>query len=504
MPRLTSLPASLALVAIVGLLAQGSVLSAASNDPAATTTEEIKPPKDTKDSRAAEAARKRHQQVLTQVGRYDDERLQQYVNEVGQRVAARSDRPDIKYTFTVLDNDQVNAFADPAGYIYVYRGLLAGLSSEAELAAVLGHEIGHVTARHSAQRQAGAVASAVGATLVGVLTGNAGLMSAADMAGGAMVMGYSREQESESDELGAKFIERAGYDPAAMVDVLRVLWTNDQYQIQKAREEGRDLSELSSGGLYASHPDTDKRMREAEAEIGRAHDGNDAGRPANREKYLSMINGLAVGSSGAQGVVRGSRFYHGGMGITMAFPSGWKIDNQPAKLIATTPARDQLVEVSAMPIPPNTTPKALLGRMLQGQASSNAEPLEFNGLSGYRASLRSSKTPWGNSGPVAVAVVYNNGLAYVFVGATRIPSQFNRFEPMFVSSVKTFRRLRDNEYAAAEPERIRLITAGPDTRIETLAQNSPDPKYAAERLRLLNGLYPDRQPAPGQVIKIVE
>jgi predicted Zn-dependent protease len=506
MPRLTSPPALLAplVVALAALLVHGPGMAAASDEPAATdTVEEVKPPKDSRAARQSEAVLRRQQQYLQQYGRYDDERLQQYVNEVGQRVAARSDRPDIKYTFTVLDNDQVNAFADPAGYIYVFRGLLAHLSSEAELAATLGHEIGHVTARHSAQRQAGAVASTIGATLVGVLTGNAGLMSAADMAGGAIVMGYSREQESEADVLGARFTERAGYDPAAMVDSLRILRNQDQYQLQKAREERRDLSELG-GGIYASHPDAAKRVREAEERIGSTRDIDDAQRSADRDRYLSMINGLAIGSSGAQGVVRGARFYHGGMGITLAFPSGWKVDNQPAKLIATTPMRDQLIEVSAVAIPPNTTPQALLGRLLQGQPSTTAEPLESNGLSGYRANIRSSKTPWGNNGPVAIAVVYNNGLAYVFVGATRISSQFNRFEPIFVSSVKTFRRLRGNEYTAAEPERIRLIKAGPDTRIETLAQNSPDPKYAAERLRLLNGLYPDGQPTPGQVLKIVE
>jgi predicted Zn-dependent protease len=437
------------------------------------------------------------------MGRYDDERVQQYVNDVGQRVAAKSDRPDLQYTFTVLDDDMVNAFADPGGYVYVARGLMARLSSEAELAAVLGHEIGHVTARHSAHRQAGAVASAIGATLVGVLTGNSALMDAANMAGGALVMGYSREQESEADQLGAKFIDRAKYDPAAMVDVLNVLSTNDQYELQKAREEGRDLSELGRG-IYASHPDSDKRVRESTAQIGRSTAVDTPDRPLTRDKYLAMIDGLAVGTGGAQGVVRGSRFYHGGMGVTLAFPSGWKIENRPAKLTATTPSRDRLVEVSAMAIPPNTTARALLGRLMQGQASSNAEPIDVNGLEGYRANLRSSTMPWGNKGPIALAVVYNNGLAYVFVGATRIPSQFNTFEPVFVSSVKTFRRLRDNEYAKAEPERLRLLKAGPDTRIEQLAQNAPDPKAAAERLRLLNGLYPDKQPTPGQILKVVE
>jgi predicted Zn-dependent protease len=203
-------------------------------------------------------------------------------------------------------------------------------------------------------------------------------------------------------------------------------------------------------------------------------------------------------------VVRGTRFYHSGLGITMAFPSGWTLKNERAKLTAFGPAEDRLVEVSAQPIPPNTSPKAFLARLLQGQPSTTAEPLDSNGLEGYRANIRHATMPWGNKGPVAVAVIYNNGLAYVFVGATRIASQFNTFEPLFVSSLKTFRRLRDNEYAAAEPMRIRLVKAGPDTRIEQLAQQAPATKYAAERLRLLNGLYPDKQPAPGQILKVVQ
>jgi predicted Zn-dependent protease len=322
------------------------------------------------------------------------------------------------------------------------------------------------------------------------------------MAGGAMVMGYSREQESEADELGMKFVGRAGYEPTAMIGTLEVLYDNDQYQLQKAREEGRDVS--GRGGLFASHPDTDKRLREANALASKYKISGTEARSASGDEYLAHIDGLVVGSSGAQGVVRGSRFYHAGLGITLAFPSGWTIDNQPAKLIVYGPGQDRLVEVSAQPIPPNTTAKTFLGRLLQGQASTTAEPLEFNGLMGYRANIRSARMPWGNNGPVAVAVVYNNGLAYVFVGAARIASQFNTFEPVFVSSLKTFRRLRDNEYAAAAPERIRLIKAGPDTRIAQLAQNSPNPKFAAERLRLLNGLYPDKEPAPGQILKIVE
>jgi predicted Zn-dependent protease len=163
-----------------------------------------------------------------------------------------------------------------------------------------------------------------------------------------------------------------------------------------------------------------------------------------------------------------------------------------------------MIEVTAQPIPPNMAPKEFLGRLLRGQPSADGEPLEANGLNGYRANLRSTGLPWGGRGPAAVAVVYNNGLAYIFTGATRVATGFGAFEPIFVSSIKTFRRLRDNEFAAAEPARIRVIQAGPDTRIEELAQKSPNTKYRSEELRLLNDLYPDKEPTPGQMLKTVE
>jgi predicted Zn-dependent protease len=99
-----------------------------------------------------EIGRKMHPQILQEYGRYADEELQAYVNDVGQRIAAKSHRPDLQYTFTVLDGEEVNAFALPGGYVYITRGIMAYLNSEAELAAVLGHEVGHITARHAVVR----------------------------------------------------------------------------------------------------------------------------------------------------------------------------------------------------------------------------------------------------------------------------------------------------------------------------------------------------------------
>jgi predicted Zn-dependent protease len=255
-------------------------------------------------------------------------------------------------------------------------------------------------------------------------------------------------------------------------------------------------------GVFASHPDNDTRLHEV---VKEAHKINvTEQRPDNRDVYLGHVDGLAVGSSRAQGVVRGSRFYHGDLGITMAFPSGWVVDNQPSKVVAYPQAKDAMIDVSAQPPPQNVAPKEFLGKLLQGTPTTSAQELDVNGLPGYLATARSIGLPWGNQGPAMIAVVYFNNLAYVFKGAPRQAAGLSSFEPLFVSSVKTFRRLKDNEFQAAEPDHVKVIVAGQGTTVEQLAKASPIKQYATERLRLLNDLYPDKEPTAGQKLKIVQ
>jgi predicted Zn-dependent protease len=154
--------------------------------------------------------------------------------------------------------------------------------------------------------------------------------------------------------------------------------------------------------------------------------------------------------------------------------------------------------------PQGVGPRELLSRSLSGVPLSAAEALEVNGLPGYTAIAREVPLPWGNRGPARYAVVYYNNLAYVFMGATRLNSALPASDPLLLSSIKTFRRLRDNEFAQAEPDRLRLVKATPQTRIAELARTSPIAQYPAERLRLLNDLYPDKEPTPGQWLKVVE
>ena len=193
---------------------------------------------------------KAHQGVLQEYGALANPALQAYVNDLGQRLARQSHRNQLKWTFTVLDSPEVNAFALPGGYVYVTRGIMAYLDSEAELAGVIGHEIGHVTARHGAQRatrQQNAGLGVAAATILGVLIeGATGVQGAAQMANQASqtyaagtVARYSREQETQADQLGAEYLARNGYNPRNMIDVIAVLKRQEQFVTDQARAQGK-------------------------------------------------------------------------------------------------------------------------------------------------------------------------------------------------------------------------------------------------------------------------
>jgi len=481
---------------LLATVAVGALLTGCATNPVTGRTDVVT----MSAAQEVEIGRKMHPQILQQYGRYADEELQGYVSGVGQRIVAVSHLPDLQFTFTVLDSEEVNAFALPGGYVYITRGIMAYLNSEAELAAVLGHEVGHVTARHAVRQQSGATAAGVGATLIGILTGSGDLANLANMAGTALVRGYGRDMELEADKIGAEYLARLGFSPDAMIDVVRLLKNQELFEVQLARQEGREPRVYH--GVFSTHPDNDTRLREVVNSAREA--GGGTSRPDGRDAYLRRIAGLPIGASREQGVVRGSRFYHGTLGMTLAFPSGWTVLNQPSKVIATTPQKDAALQVTAAPPPPGMQPREFLSRTLAGVPLTGAVPLESNGLQGYTAVAREVGLPWGNRGPARVAVLYFNGLAYVFTGGTRLASAFSGTDPLFLSSIKTFRRLRDNEFRLAEPNRLRLVKAVPGTRIETLAARSPLEKSPAERLRLLNDLYPDKEPQPGQWVKVVE
>src|SRR5688572_24980686 len=269
---------------------------------------------------AAEIAegKKAHPQVLAEYGSYNNPRLQAYVNEVGQRLARQSHRANLQWTFSVLDSPEVNAFALPGGYVYVTRGIMAYLDSEAELAGVIGHEIGHVTARHGAQRatrQQRAGLGVLAATVLGAVLGAGDVASQVSQAAAAgYVARYSREQELQADQLGAEYLAKNRYDPRNMVDTIGVLQSQEQFAADNARAAGQ----AAGGGApnwLASHPTNEQRLNDIRAIAERLRQQSGSWADDNRARYLQAVDGMAFGESAAQGFTRGRQFVHSDLGI---------------------------------------------------------------------------------------------------------------------------------------------------------------------------------------------
>ena len=298
--------------------------------------------------------KKGHAEVLKQYSALDDARLQAYVSDIGLRLARQSQRPNLPWTFTVLDSTEINAFALPGGYVYVTRGIMAYLDSEADLAGVIGHEIGHVTARHGAQRatkQQNAGLAAVLGTVLGVVAEGMGVNGAAQAAGqisqaaaAGYVASYSREQESQSDELGAAYLAKVGYNPQNMVDVITVLKSQERYAADQARAAGQ--SAPANNNWLASHPSNDKRLADITA-IAAKYQGQFG--DDQRKRYQQAIEGMSFGDSREQGVVRGRNFYHEDLGIALTAPAGWRIQNTPQAITLVNTAGDAGLIVRTVP-----------------------------------------------------------------------------------------------------------------------------------------------------------
>ena len=245
-----------------------------------------------------------HAKIISRFGVYRDQELQAYINKVGQRVAAESSREEITYKFTILNDDMINAFALPGGFIYVTRGMLMHMNSESELAAVLGHEVAHVTEKHALRRNARGKGISVLNTVLAAVSGQPALYELGNMFGGVLLSGYSREFELEADEVGARYMAKAGYSPKAMLKTIEILKAKDRVEIEQARLENREPKVYH--GFLSTHPDHDTRYKEAiEASEGLVRNYDEFIRT---DEFLQKLNGMTFGPSKKVGVVRKNTF----------------------------------------------------------------------------------------------------------------------------------------------------------------------------------------------------
>ena len=436
-------------------------------------------------------------QILKEMPKYEDPELQRLVQKVGTRLAAHSHRTDLIYRFTVIDSSTVNAFALPGGYIYITRGMLAYLNSEAELAAVLGHEIGHVTARHSVRQQSTATVAGLLGAVVAATTGVQGVDTLTDLVGTAVVRGYGREHELEADRLGAEYLARSGYDPQAMLEVVGVLKDQETFETAVAKKEGRDPNTYH--GLFSTHPDNDARFREVVTAANRFKSGTTT--RVGRDSFLNTLDGMTFGDSARDGIVRGNHFYHRDLGITLAFPEGWRIENKADKLVSTPRSNDGLIQVTISERNKRIPPERFMRERLDLDDLRNGKPFTASGLQGYTA-IANAGTPWGTQA-VRFVVLYRGDDAWIFAGAAKDATNTRKYDTAIQATARSLQPLTKQQQQLAGGKQIDIIKASSGMRYSTLAKQSPLTNYPEEQLRLINDQYPSGEPRPQQLLKVI-
>jgi predicted Zn-dependent protease len=446
--------------------------------------------------------KEKHEELIEGNPLYDNEKLADYINAVGQRVAKTSDRPDLEFHFTLLDQPEVNAFALPGGYVYITRGIVTYLKSEEELAAVLAHEVAHITARHHVRSESSRLGKNVGdvfASILSVLTtGTNVLGDVSNLYSTAAYLGYGREHELEADQFGARYLHSAGYDPQAMVKVIGVL--KDQERFSRAKEKDRGGKTRAYHGVFSTHPRNDQRLREVVNAAGELTEGE---RIADIGNFREITEGVVFGvnyelSFGKKDDPR--RFTHRNLGFTLLMPEGWVADNQQNEIIFAPPEKQSKLTMEVKRLTANVAPDEFIRRELNIPLLKKSEPFTQHGLIGHMG----LKDGEGESFPERIAVIYQANRVYVFTGTIATQEDGVNYDEMFVNTVRSFRPVRVANPQNLKSRKIHYVKANERTTFAALAKLSPIGRYAEEELRLINGYYPSGEPRNGEWIKIVQ
>ncbi len=438
---------------------------------------------------------KRYEEALDKGLIYDDESWQTYLQEIGERVLAHTPHADREYLFYLVDSPAVNASAEPDGYVDIHRGILVYMSSEDELAALIGHEIAHVTARHHREmRNRQLLGKSVG--LVAWLTTGVGdLMGVTDTATTQQVLKFKVEQELEADRLGGEYMANAGYNPLAIIELMQVLKEKDTF--------GRQVEKTPAvyHGLYRTHPKNDKRLHETVAFAQQAFHAREAVEPLR--DFWEMIDGMVYGDETSTGVVRDTTFYHGALRVVVKFPDDWTVDKTKTEVRATAPggAKEALITLGRHNPDSQLSPLEFLTETLQREDIESGEPLEINGSQAYIGEVENEGT---DAKLKLIGLLYHDRSAYLFSGEAGPNGDPEAFRQDFVATMHAVRNMTAQDAKVANKLRIRVIVAEPDKTYADLAKRSPIEKNAEERLRLLNAGYPNGEPRAGNYLKVVE
>ena len=417
-----------------------------------------------------------------------DSSVQQYVRSVAMNLVGVAERPNLPWNFFVLDDAAVNAFAYPGGFIFITRGILTHMNSEAELAGVLGHEIGHVTARHTASQitksQMAQAGLAVGSIISPTIRDLAGTAS---QGLGLLFLKFGRDAEYQADELGFRYMTKRSYDPRAMSSMFTML------QRQSGMGGGGRLPEWQS-----THPDPENRVMRNDTRVA-----SFAGRPdtmkLDRDRFIRTLDGMVFGEDPRQGYFAENAFLHPELRFRIAFPPGWRGQNQPASVSAISPNQDAIIGLS---LAEATSPAEAL-RTFLGQQGIQPGGTSMNAVNGLAAATGefTAQTQQGNIQGAVQYVQYERRLYQIL--AYTIPEKIQQYAPAFRQVLGSFAQLTDPAALNRQPMRLKLVRLPRDMTLDAFNRANPSAIPLAY-LAVINGVEPAAMLKAGSWVKQVK
>lgn len=427
--------------------------------------------------------------IVAQYGLYKDDKISAYIDGIGQSMAKISHRPNLKFTFRVLDSPVINAFALPGGYIYFTRGILAYMNSTAEVAGVMGHEIGHVTARHGAKAYTRAQLAQVGLT-AGYLFSETFRQfgEVAQMGVGLLFLRFSRDQESQSDKLGVDYSTQVGYDARNMSNFFGTL------NSLKAKS-GQSLP-----GWFSTHPnpaDREKRTlqlaREAQQKSGKANFKTE------RDRHLDFIDGMVFGEDPRQGFVENDYFYHPDLGFQFPVPAEWSLVNTPQVVQMANKGQTAGIQFTLAKEP---TARSAADKFVAESGGKLADS-DVTRTNGFVTEIREIVIA-GQQGDLRVLSYFieKDKNVYLFHGFTNA-GNFGKYRSTFKNTMSNFDRLRNRKARNVKPTRIKVVKVSRKTTLKDLLARHPSEEVTPEKLAIVNGMQLTDELKPGDRVKIL-
>jgi predicted Zn-dependent protease len=426
-------------------------------------------------------------EIRQQMGLYDDPALQEYVRTIGARLAKASHRPHLPWTFAVVDEPAVNAFAVPGGFVYITRGILPFLRDEAQLAGVLGHEVGHVDARHSAEAYSRQMGAGLTLALAGIFAPSTQPLQGLASGGlGVLFLKYGRDAELESDRLGVGYASTNGWDPRGVPGMLATL----------ARLDAANGSSRGIPNWALTHPPAADRVQRVQEAVAAAPGGT----ATNAAAFERHLDGIVFGDSREKGLVRGNEFVHPILRFAITFPEGWQVMNSDEQVSARENESSNRVMLLQLVQGTGNVQQLANAQMAQsGWRELGGERASINGLDAYVGRYEGVVS----NTRVALQAAHVRAGNQTYVVAGLAPAQqFDAAASSFTSAIRSFRTLTQAQADAIQSDRIDFRTAGRGDTWESLARLS-EGRISASTLAIINGRDAATPPKAGERLRIV-